>query len=163
MVNDLSGGSMYNKVLVPLDGSQLSECSLEQLKTITVANISEVVLLRVVEPIDRDEAVTWATAGYTIGDIQNRRKADAENYMVSVVEKLKKEGISTRGEVVEGRATETIIDYSKKHQVDLIIMSSHGRSGITRWALGSVADRVVRHSTIPVLLVTAPGCKTKTE
>jgi nucleotide-binding universal stress UspA family protein len=152
---------MYNKILVPLDGSLLSECSLEEVKKLTAAGISEVILLRVVEPIDRDEAVTWASAGYTISDIQNRKKAEAEKYMVSVVEKLKKEGISVRGEVVEGRATETIIDYSEKYQVDLIIISSHGRSGITRWALGSVADRVSRHSAIPVMLVTAPGCRTK--
>jgi nucleotide-binding universal stress UspA family protein len=154
---------MYNKVLVPLDGSLLSECSLEQVKKLTAVGISEVILLRVVEPIDRDEAVTWAAAGYLIGDIQGRKRDDAEKYMVSVVEKLKQEGISARGEVVEGRATETIIDYSEKHQVDLIIISSHGRSGITRWAMGSVADRVASHSTIPVLMVTAPGCKVKTK
>jgi nucleotide-binding universal stress UspA family protein len=154
---------MYSKILVTLDGSQLSECSLEQVKKIAVADVSEVILLRVIEPVDRNEAVTWASAGYTIGDLQNKKKADAEDYMARVVEKLKKEGISARGEVVEGRATETIIDYSQAHQIDLIIISSHGRSGISRWAFGSVADRVVRHSTIPVLLVTAPGCRTKTE
>ena len=154
---------MYSKILVPLDGSLLSECSVEQVKKLAAAGISEVILLRVVEPIDRDEAVTWASAGYTIGDIQNRKKADVQKYMVNTVEILKKEGISARGEVLEGRATETIIDYSEKNQVDLIIISSHGRSGITRWALGSVADRVARHSAIPVLLVTAPGCRTKSE
>jgi nucleotide-binding universal stress UspA family protein len=154
---------MYSKILVALDGSQLSECSLEQVKKIAVADVSEVILLRVIEPVDRNDAVSWATAGYTLTDIQNKKKADAEAYMARVVEKLKKEGITARGEVLEGRATETIIDYSQANQINLIVISSHGRSGISRWAFGSVADRVVRHSTIPVLLVTAPGCRTKTE
>jgi nucleotide-binding universal stress UspA family protein len=154
---------VYSKILVPLDGSQLSECSLEQVKKSAAAGVSEVILLRVIEPVDRDEAVTWASAGYTIGDIQGRRKADAESYMAHAAEKLTKEGLTARVEIMDGRAAETIIDYSQKQQVDLIIMSSHGRSGITRWAFGSVADRVIRHSTIPVLLVSAPGCRTKTE
>jgi nucleotide-binding universal stress UspA family protein len=158
-----SGGLMYTKILVPLDGSQLSECSLEQVKQIVTTGITELILLRVIEPIDRDEAVTWAAVGYTIADIHNKRKVEAEEYITRTVERLKREGIYARGEIVEGRATETIIDYSKKHQVELIIMSSHGRSGITRWAFGSVADKVVRHSTIPVLMVSAPGCRTKTE
>ena len=69
------------------------------------------------------------------------------------------EGISARGEVVTGKAADAILDYAEKNNVDLIIMSTHGRSGISRWAFGSVADRVVRHSIAPVLLVAPAGCR----
>ena len=60
-----------------------------------------------------------------------------------------------RGDVVEGNAADAIVDYAGKNDIDLIIMATHGRSGIGRWALGSVADRVVRHANAPVLLVRA--------
>jgi nucleotide-binding universal stress UspA family protein len=54
-----------------------------------------------------------------------------------------------------GRVAETIIDYANRHSVDLIIMATHGRSGLSRWAYGSVADKVLRGADVPVLLVRA--------
>ena len=61
--------------------------------------------------------------------------------------------------VIQGKVAEGILDYVVKNQVDLIMMSTHGRSGPSRWALGSVADRVIRHSLIPVLIVSPKGCR----
>jgi nucleotide-binding universal stress UspA family protein len=159
-IHAFEGGTMYGKILVPLDGSELAECSLEEVKKIgREGGAAEVILLRVVEPIAPSDAFAWAQAGYTIADMHTRKRGEAQEYLSLAVENLKKAGIPARGEVLDGRAAETIIDYAKGHQIDLIIISSHGRSGITRWAFGSVADRVVRHSTIPTLLVSAPGCR----
>jgi nucleotide-binding universal stress UspA family protein len=62
---------------------------------------------------------------------------------------------------VKGSAAEEILKYSQDNDVDLIIMSTHGRSGVSRWAMGSVADRVVRTSVAPVLLTTPKECRAK--
>ena len=151
---------MYNKILVPLDGSELAECSLEHVKKMASGGgVSEVILLRVVEPIAPNDAVPWVQANYTIADVQRIRRDEAKKYLKIAVDNLIKAGLPARGEVIDGRAAESIIDYAREHQIDLILISSHGRSGIVRWALGSVADRVLRHSTIPTLLITPPGCR----
>ena len=57
-----------------------------------------------------------------------------------------------------GRAADRLVDFSEKNDIDLIVMASHGRSGVSRWAYGSVADKVFRASCVPVLMVRAPGC-----
>jgi nucleotide-binding universal stress UspA family protein len=145
---------------VPLDGSELAQCSLEHVRKLASERaISQVILLRVVEPVSPNEAFPWVQANYTIADIQSRRKEEAQHYISNAAENLQKTGVTARGEVVEGRAAETIIDFASQNQIDLIVISSHGRSGLARWALGSVADRVLRHSTIPTLLISAPGCR----
>jgi nucleotide-binding universal stress UspA family protein len=151
---------MYTMILVPLDGSELSECALEHVKKVaSLGGSSEVILLRVVEPISANEAAAWAQSGYTITDVQNKNKASAQEYLSQAAEQLINQGISARSEVIEGRATESILDYAEKNKVELIVMSTHGRSGISRWTFGSVADRVVRHSPIPVLVISPPGCR----
>jgi nucleotide-binding universal stress UspA family protein len=151
---------MFAKILVPLDGSELSECSLERVKQAAAGGgTTEVILLRVIEPVTSNEASAWMQAGYTVTDVQNKNKTAARDYLAQAAERLIKQGISTRGEVVEGRAAESILDYAEKNKVDLILISTHGRSGISRWTFGSVADRVVRHSPIPVLLISPPGCR----
>ena len=152
---------MYQKVVVPLDGSQLSECSLGHLEAIAMGcNIPEVVLLRVVEPFtDYELGPLVDVGGEAVIKRENERKDEAAGYISKLVEKLNKKGVSAKGEVILGRADEAILDYGKKNKVDLIIMSTHGRSGISRFAYGSVADRVARHSVVPVLLVTPAGCR----
>jgi nucleotide-binding universal stress UspA family protein len=151
---------MYNKILVPLDGSELSECSLEQLERVAAkGGGTEVILLKVVEPIMSNDAAAWAQAGYSPVEVENRNRADAADYISQVTEKLVNKGIQARGETLFGRPAESILGYAEENKVDLILMSSHGRTGISRWAFGSVADRVVRSSKVPVLLVSAPGCR----
>ena len=158
---------MYNKILVPLDGSQFSECSLDHLRAIALGcHVPEVVLLRVAESISRNDMPALAEARGTdalplnqISQVETENTAAATNYITSMAQELNKEGIAARGEVAHGGPAETILDYAVKNQVDLIIMSTHGRSGVSRWTMGSVSDRIVRHSAIPVLLVSTPGCR----
>ncbi len=147
---------MYKRILVPLDGSELSECTLEHVRAIaTSCNVPEVVLLRVVEPIEG----VYETAGPWINQMQDKSQAVAEDHLSKLTDNLKKEGIAAAGVVVRGLAAEEILDYAKNNQVDLIIMSSHGRSGVSRWFIGSVADRVVRHSVAPVLIASPSSCR----
>ncbi len=153
---------MYKKILAPLDGSEFSECSLAHVIAVaTGCNVPEVILLRVVEPLPASTVSALAEAGGNlIAQVEQDNNTEAEDYILHMVEKLKKEGISAQGVTVAGEADESILDYAGKNQADLIVMSTHGRSGISRFAFGSVADRVVRHSTVPVLTVSPPGCRT---
>ena len=147
---------MYKKILVPLDGSELAECSLEHAKAIaTGCQVPEVVLLMVAEPPQQLYAVNedW------LRDTHNKVHAAAEDYLAKVKDKLEKEGIAARSLVIRGRPDDVILDYAHKNRMDLIIMSTHGKSGVSRWVFGSVADRVVHHSRVPVLIISHPECR----
>ena len=144
---------MYSKILVPLDGSENSECILEHVRTIaTGCHVPDVVLLRVIEPFS-----TYYREDYQIGEFirqsQDAAKADAKQYLAKTADKMTKEGVSVSTAVIEGKAADAILDYASKNGVDLIIMATHGRTGISRWALGSVTDKVVRTSSAPVMVV----------
>ena len=76
-----------------------------------------------------------------------------------MTKRLSGEGLKARGELASGKAAEQIVDYARTNQVDLIIMGTHGRSGIAKWEMGHVAKGVVDFSTVPVLLVLAKGCR----
>lgn len=160
---------MYKKILAPLDGSKLSECSLDHVKTIASAcNVPEIELVMVVErvqmvpgmPTTRKVAEEIAKQEQA-AEQQNQKRAD--DYLAQIAQQLKKDGLPVKtvtlkpGEI-QGVA-EIILDYASKSKPGLIIMSTHGRSGVTRWAFGSVADRIVRTSNIPVLTISPPGCR----
>ena len=147
---------MYRKMLVPLDGSELSESSLEHARAVaTGLQVPEVVLLRVVEPLSSQVYAYLGTS--FIADAEKKAKAEAEDYLAKVADTLKKEGIAAQTTTILGRPADQILDYADENQVDLIIMSTHGRSGVSRWVSGSVADRVIRHSAVPVLITPIPG------
>ena len=95
----------------------------------------------------------------SIAKVESEHNAEATDYVYSFAKRLSQEGLSVKGMTLNGKADEQIIDYAEKNHFDLIIMASHGKSGITRWAMGSVADRVMRNSRVPVLLVPTPGCR----
>jgi nucleotide-binding universal stress UspA family protein len=152
---------MYRKILAPLDGSNLAECTIEHVKEIAKGcSIPEVVFLFVV---DVARNAYWAAELAPNGDLlmkaEEAQKEGAEEYISKVVDAAKKEGLEAKGVIVEGSPADAIIDYASKNGVDLIVMSTHGRSGVTRFALGSVTDKVVRVSVAPVLVVSPAGCR----
>ena len=154
---------MYSKVLIPLDGFGLAECILDHVRTIvTGCQVSEVVLLTVVEVYEKGlPSTTWGgvISAEQGAELAAKSIAKAKNYLTQVADRLKEEGMFVQPVVIQGRVAEGILDYAVRNQVDLIMMSTHGRSGPSRWALGSVADRVIRHSLIPVLIVSPKGCR----
>jgi nucleotide-binding universal stress UspA family protein len=81
----------------------------------------------------------------------------AEEYLARIQARLTKEGLSIETKVLTGRPAETITDFAQRERVDLIALATHGRSGVSRWVFGSVADRLVRSSSVPVLLVRPKG------
>ena len=151
---------MYRKILAPLDGSAFAECSLDHVKAIALGcTVPEVVLLRVVEPVHSSDLAAYAEAGVDTALLMRDVETAAQIYVARMTEELKEEGLTVRGIVSTGWAADAIIKYADENGVDLIIMSTHGRSGLGRWFMGSVADKVVRHSKVPVLTVAPPGCR----
>jgi len=152
---------MYKKVMVPLDGSELAECVFPHLETIAKGcqPPAEVIVVQAVEPL----SVPYGIEVFQFSSLQQveafetHRKTEAEKYLTKVVARLKKTGIKARAEVIYGKAGEALSDYATKNNVDLVIIATHGRSGISRWVLGSVANRIVHSARAPVLMVRAPG------
>ena len=141
---------MYKRILVPLDGSELAKRALDQAEKLAKAFDSEIVLFQVVPfmPIyGSPELVTPLI-------VDEKQKESAERYLLDLVEDLRKEGFKVTSMVKTGQQVAVeIIDFAKEREVDLIVMCTHGRSGITRWVLGSVALKVLTRAETPILLL----------
>ncbi len=151
---------MYNNILVPVDGSKLAESVLPHVEALANGcEVRNVTFLQAVEPFYMP---TSGEGGYafTEQDVQkfdSQNIQDARDYMKKLTAKLSyKPAVKTV--VLRGHSAEVIADYAAKNNVDLIIISTHGRSGVSRWVWGSVADRVLRSSCVPVFMIRAPGC-----
>jgi len=143
---------MYKKVLIPLDGSELSEHALEHLDGIaTEPRMTNIILMRVAETLGSSS--TGVSFSYeTPAQANEQAKVNARNYLEKVAKDLGEKGLDIKTVVTDGIPADDILNYATKNKVDLIIMSTHGRSGLVRWFSGSVAEKVIRHSTVPVLI-----------
>lgn len=149
---------MYQKIVAPLDGSELAECSLAHFRAVAKGcAVADVVLLHVEEPFIYTSYPVIEEK--TREEMRRKSKAYFKGYMTKAANRLKKDGINAETVILEGTPAEEILNYAKKNRADLIVISTHGSSGITRWAFGSVADRVMRHSPVPVLVIAPPGCR----
>jgi nucleotide-binding universal stress UspA family protein len=153
---------MYKKVLVPLDGSKLAECVLPHVEDLGVGGmVGEVVLVSVTERVTGYRAFDDASkplGQMIVPEAVGKLERPAQRYLNRIAKKLEPKGIKVTTEVLLGNPAEEIAVYAETKGCDLIIMASHGRSGPSRWAHGSVADKVFRASCVPVLMVRAPGC-----
>ena len=149
---------MYKKILVPLDGSDLAECVLPHVESIARGcAVESVVFMRVLDTYIHSDVQAY------IGESQRQKIKEAnENvareYLDEVVGRVDLGGVEIQKQLITGRAEESIAEYATKNGVDLIIIATHGRSGVSRWVWGSVADRVLHSACVPVLMVRAPGC-----
>lgn len=151
---------MYKAILVPLDGSELSKSALPHACELTKAFNAHLILLFVVEPPSR--AYYWATEPYGLmaaesaAEWEEKKELDmAEQFLRQTVDELKAQGVEAEYKIVEGDPGSEICDCAQALEADLIVMSTHGRSGIQRWVYGSVAEKVLRGAETPVLLVRA--------
>jgi nucleotide-binding universal stress UspA family protein len=157
---------MYSKIMVPLDGSELAECVLPHVETIANSvKVKHVVLVRVVNPIRLPASVpAIGDFGFREKDrlqLEDHRRSNAERYLKELRNQLGIEGVTISHTIVEGKVAESLVDYAVNNEVDLIVIASHGRSGVSRWVMGSVAEKMVRSACVPVLMVRAPGCEPK--
>ena len=152
-------GGKLNSVLVPLDGSTIAEQALPYAVALATALGLNVILLRVTLSAEDYPLPASDFAGYPLARIEDlieHGDAEAREYLETVCEKLCEQGVdSVEGRVVHGHPGGTIIDMTRQIQDCLVTMTTHGVSGLDRWIRGSVANRVVRHSVDPVLVIRA--------
>jgi len=153
---------MYKKILVPLDGSKLAECALPHAEELAKGcGTEKVILVSVTERVQGYRAFeepSQPLGQQLVPEAFGKLEKQAQKYLGRIAKAMEAKGIKVSTEVLLGDPAEEIIIYAKHPGCDVIVISSHGRSGISRWTHGSVADRVFRGSPVPVLMVKAPGC-----
>jgi nucleotide-binding universal stress UspA family protein len=149
---------MAEKILIPLDGSKVGEAALQAVEEM-IAKFSpdvriEVTLLQVISSITHYVVAGDAGVPIPYTDVEmNQIKNETTNYLRQIGERLAKFGADIKYKVVSGVAADEILKTTEEIDANLIAMSTHGRSGISRLALGSVTEKVLRASKIPVLVV----------
>ena len=161
---------MYERILIPLDGSDLAEAAIPYGEELARAFGGKTILLQAIRSLDSivAETLPWGSMNpaeheVPLGVARTRFESEqqaAEAYLASVSARLAAKGLAAETEVAEGDARESILSYIPKAGVSLVVMSSHGRGALGRLILGSVADAVLRRSGVPVLLIT-PSTATK--
>lgn len=153
---------MYKKILVPLDGSKLAECVLPHVEgLVTCSPGAEVILVSVTERIAGLRAIedpNQPLGERLVPEAVGKEEKQARKYLDKVAKTLEAKGVKVLTEVLLGKPAEEITLFATNERCDLIIMASHGRSGPSRWAHGSVAEKVFRANCAPLLIVRAPGC-----
>ncbi len=165
---------MYSKVLVPLDGSDLAESVLPHVIGFAKGCAAEILLLRVIPPPgdgtralyqslrlempvspqpDLVEGMTTVQHPIYREQEMASLKVEAERCLNRAKERLSEAGLEARGEVLFGRPEQKIVDYAQREGVDLIAMATHGHSGFRRRVFGSVAEKVLRTTDLPLLLI----------
>ena len=140
---------MYELILLPLDGSNLAEQAIPHAAAQAEHFQARLILLRVLEFMPKDRSLSDALVKETY-QLTSRM---AHSYLEDVADRVRKQGIKVETATIEGRPHAEIIKFAEMNRVDLIVMCTRGQSGISRWLMGSVADRVVRGAGVPVLLV----------
>jgi nucleotide-binding universal stress UspA family protein len=163
---------MYKKILVPLDGSKLAECALRHVEELARSyGAEEVILVSVTEQAQartrapearelyhRSDSSAYHSTGSEVTVTFGKKQTEARRYLNRIAKRLEAKEIRVRTEVLLWPPAEAIASCAHDNSADIIVMSTHGRSGPSRWAYGSVADKVLRSSCVPVLLIRAPGC-----
>lgn len=192
---------MFNKILVPLDGSKLAECALEYAielaqktgaESVTLVSVTEIVkgtsyypessevyhssqkpgLSSTIDPaasfgkgtspvrLDSYGAVinpvtsTKPMQAITFGKMEKQ----AQKYMQKIAKQFTAKNIKCNVQVLIGPVADEIAKFVNDNEIDCVVMSSHGRSGISKWARGSVTDKILSAVCVPIMVVRAPGC-----
>ncbi len=146
---------MYTRILVPLDGSELAERVLPYVRILARGLQARVELLRVFEPVP--PSLAHPEHGLYLDRIIESIRIQARDYLEAVAASLQREGLVVSCTVHEGSPAPHIVNDGECEAASLIAMSTHGRSGISRWVLGSTTDKVLHATTRPLLVVRAQG------
>lgn len=140
---------MYQRILVPLDGSELAECSVDHVMNLSrTGSVGEVILLNVLDPL------SWCMEGRDFVAFRNALRKRTQDYLGKTESRLASAGINVRSDILEGSMPASyIVKYAKDHGVDLIVIASHGNTGMKKLMFGSVALEVLHDSHVPVLLI----------
>ena len=152
---------MYERILVPLDGSKVGEAALvhvEELVSKMAPKVkTEVILFQVISSLTHYVIAGEASVQvpYTEKEVGQIKKK-AKDYLDKTGECLRSKGVTVKTKVATGRAAEEIVKAADELKADLVAMSTHGRSGLSRLTFGSITDKVLRTGNVPVLVVRAP-------
>ncbi len=141
---------MFNHILVPMDGSSLAECVLPHVVAMARPLAAKVTLLHVCEPEWGEEA-----AKPTNAFAWRLKVAEADAYLEGVAGRLQGTGLDLKTQRLEGRAAEQIMTFAHQHAVDLILLSTHGRSGLTGWNVSSVVQKIIARARVSLMIVRA--------
>ena len=152
---------MYSQILVPLDGSKAAEGALDHARDLGHGTNAALHLLLVVSHLDEIAATRGGDGGIGASEysldlarqLLSAKKNQSEEYLRQVASGLAEAGLQVETTVREGDASEQVVEYAKEHSIDLIVMSTRGHGAIRRFLVGSVTDRVIRSSEIPVLAI----------
>lgn len=151
--------ALHRRILVPLDGSALAECVLPHVTALIRPGLTHVYLLSVLAAGFGERTVALMTSyppGLRLSTTAlSRARAHLEVYLRAVADRLRQRGASVGQEIREGNPAEEILRYVPKIRAEMIVMNAHGLSGASQWVYGSVASRVLRGASCPVLLVRA--------
>ena len=143
---------MFKKILIPLDGSARAEAALPLAQDLAECYGAQMILFHANTPLP---AQYYAPAMFSmVAELEQTSRKESDAYIRRVADHLTNRGLQVTTELSDDfTAAGAILDYVEHNGVDLIAMSTHGRTGLGRWLMGSVADKVVHGATVPVLLV----------
>ena len=146
---------MFNHLLVPLDGSHLAEAAIPPALELASKFNSKISLVWVIQPPHLImTAANGSVYAQLLTEMRQQSEQDAHNYLQAYQGSLKQQGYAVDTQVTEGEnVADALIQVASNLKVDAIVMSTHGRGGLSRWVFGSVADKVLRYADVPVLLI----------
>ena len=146
---------MYKKIVATLDGSEHAECAIPYAEDLAQKSNAEVILLTVEEagPSLPSELYQPHRDQPGLDALKDILRKEAADYLAKKEKELQAKGIKARSALLSGDVATQIIDFADKEGADIIIMATHGRSGLARWAYGSVADKVLKGASVPTMLV----------
>lgn len=146
---------MYTRIIVPLDGSKLAESALPEAEKLATMCGGELALVRVVDYSSRDRFGDFGLLYEyeAMAKALEEERQLATTYLAEVSAPLSEKGYTVSAQLVDGIAAKAIVGICQPG--DVIVMATHGRTGMRRWFIGSIAEDVLRHSSVPVLLVRA--------
>lgn len=146
---------LVKRILLPLDGSDIGEAAFPYAEALALGMPAELILFQVLRPAVLIAEGSTMVSGAVYEKQEEIRKAHATAYLDNVAGKAEEKRLRISKALVSGYPPERIIDYAQASAIDLIAMSTHGRSGISRWVFGSVTDKVLHAGDTPVLTVRA--------
>lgn len=149
---------MYLHIMVPLDGSELAECVLPHVNAMAklLKGKEKISLVRVVTPLHLYEGAESALPAEERKRLEEDSIKVAKDYLNNITSKLNLKQVTVATEVLSGQPVEKLNEFIESTGVDLIIIATHGRSGISRWFAGSTAEKLIRSANVPVLVVRPP-------
>jgi nucleotide-binding universal stress UspA family protein len=147
------------RVLVTLDGSPLAERALSPALYLAAGMDAHVILLRVTEPLFAREPMVqyeWTIGEEMVPEMEQQRQSEAEAYLCDVAIRHGHLGTEMELQTVSGPTVDTLLEFAKQNEIDLIAMSTHGRTGLRRWLYGSVTAKVMRRFDGHMLIVRPP-------